>query len=71
MNIDKNIPLPQKKNGRKISEIGQTVRALQVGDSFECTKGQMKTAMALQWKIPVDLTSRHLGDGKYRVWRVK
>lgn len=62
--IQKGIPLPKPRE----KGMAETLRAMDVGDSFYWPKKQFNTGML--GRIPGQFTSRKEGDG-VRVWRVE
>lgn len=78
MKIDKNIPIPQKKQGRafqvKNKELYEIIQNMEIGDSFlapesAMKKGYLTITVYLERKFNIKLTQRKTDEG-VRVWRI-
>lgn len=67
MNIEKNIPMPERK---RTGTIATTLRAMSVGDSIVLAKGKdigwRSSAKSIGYKV----ASRKISDTECRLWRV-
>lgn len=74
MKIEKGIPLPPRCHagkGRPYTDLGKTMRALEVGDSFLVeTEGEADRARYIGTYIGFKVARRKMGDG-WRIWRME
>lgn len=64
--IEKEIPFPGR---REKTGMSNTMRLLEVGDSFLASTKESRTAYALSRYLKMKITIRPVGDGKSRIWR--
>jgi hypothetical protein len=69
--IVKGIPIPGGVYKRGHGLVRETLKALQVGDSFLATRTQANKCGTLAEELGIEVTTRDAGDGKRRVWRIK
>lgn len=69
--IVKGIPIPGGVYKRGHGLVRETLKNLQVGDSFLASNTQANKAQSLAKQLGIEVTTRAAGDGKRRVWRVK
>jgi hypothetical protein len=69
--IVKGIPIPGGVYKRGHGLVRETLRAMQVGDSFLASKTQACKASGIAKQLGMEVTTRAAGDGKRRVWRTK
>lgn len=78
--IEKNIPIPpirkrsQYRGGQGETEFTKTLREMEVGDSFliALEKSTISAAFSrIRKETERSFTMRSVGNGKYRVWRIK
>ena len=67
MQIDKNIPLPQK---RKIS-LTSVFRGMEVNDSVVIPLGVRHLAASTAKQIGIKITTSKISDADARVWRIQ
>lgn len=67
LKIDKGIPIPGEARGER-SEICQTLKAMQPGESFVCSLNERLAANRWAKHFGFIIVSRRQPDGHYRVW---
>ena len=70
--IVKGLPIPARYKGYPMTKVGKTMRALNVGDSFQLratTKG-VGGLHKMAERIGITIETRRIGDFR-RVWRVR
>lgn len=67
--IEKNIPIPDRliRYGKNIDFLKQ----LNIGDSFVVEKNRKVAITGSARRTKIKLTTRSLGNGKFRIWRIK
>lgn len=68
--IDKDMPLPPRpvRHSWKVG-LAETVRRLEVGDSFVYSNPASAVVAARRVGMSIKLEARPIGDGRYRIWR--
>src|SRR5262245_59596807 len=67
--IDKNVPLPPlARKGTSKYPLAE----MEVGDSFVIENSNLGSSVkAIARKLGIKVTTRHVGDNRYRVWRIE
>ena len=65
--IEKGIPIPEKKNRGEFTAI---LKQMQSGDSFEAPAKKRTTIVSAANYSGIKITTKAVGDDKIRIWRV-
>lgn len=69
--VELNIPIPQFKNGRKISDTRKLMESMNVGDSFTIPYDDYPKVLAITRRTGViKFSIRRVDRDTYRCWRV-
>jgi hypothetical protein len=67
--IEKGIPMPKPKSGVSRGLTG-TMRSMNVGDSIKIPESARTGVYSAAKNIQIKATSKNIGDGMLRVWRI-
>lgn len=66
--IEKGVPMPH--SGRRKKGVADSLRAMDLGDMFRCSKQEAANAYTTGKRIGLGLKTRKINRDEYGVWRV-
>jgi hypothetical protein len=67
--IEKGIPIPEISRERE--GLTALLRSMEIGDSFVCTRKDLRNVYAASKRIGIPIVTRRISEDKQRIWRVK